>query len=360
MEDKEFQEKIKRCFKPIDEIVKTLMDQKLGIQPKKQMTVFSSYAELRQMLDSYGQLEIIPKKPIDYHPYLKKGCLGTKDKLSRNYIFAIDSVDVDNCAFNCHVIGEYDFDKDERMGYRCGRSLSCQWYLNAGEKYFYNVNQYPDEKYIEFVFTKTVIASKDVDQIRDNGGKSEHKDLSHPGRDDKRNRYNVKEIKKEDRADYKDTAFDPDMKTGENKMESMNIRMAKELHKVAKMLLARDLGRTWGDEQKHVEMVQNGKFDSYLDDFMKYVNNAREQYYKKEFPNLKCEPLICNKSRNYVKIIVVQDGQQRSVWGFVNMANGDILKAAGWNAPAKHARGNIFDTNSWKGSFSPFGPNYLR
>jgi hypothetical protein len=42
------------------------------------------------------------------------------------------------------------------------------------------------------------------------------------------------------------------------------------------------------------------------------------------------------------------------------MANGDLLKAAGWNSPAKHARGNIFEMNSWKGSFSPYGPTYLR
>jgi hypothetical protein len=52
-------------------------------------------------------------------------------------------------------------------------------------------------------------------------------------------------------------------------------------------------------------MVQNGKFDMFLDAFMKYVNYKREQYYKKEFPSLKCEPLIYKKSRNYVKIIEV-------------------------------------------------------
>jgi hypothetical protein len=56
-----------------------------------------------------------------------------------------------------------------------------------------------------------------------------------------------------------------------------------------------------------------------------------------------------------------------SVWGFVAKADGelkgiphkkgDVFKAAGWRAPAKWARGSIFDTNSnW---FEWTGPNYL-
>ena len=56
-----------------------------------------------------------------------------------------------------------------------------------------------------------------------------------------------------------------------------------------------------------------------------------------------------------------------SVWGFIAKTDGvlkgipyfvgDVFKAAGWRAPAKHVRGSIFssDTN-W---FSWTGPNYL-
>jgi hypothetical protein len=42
----------------------------------------------------------------------------------------------------------------------------------------------------------------------------------------------------------------------------------------------------------------------------------------------------------------------------VPMLKGDILKAAGWSAPAKHSRGSIFDKEMHK-SFSWTGPNYL-
>ena len=53
---------------------------------------------------------------------------------------------------------------------------------------------------------------KDVDFIRDNGGKVEHKDLSKPSRDDRKNPFSEDNIQKDDRKDYKDTTFDPDMR----------------------------------------------------------------------------------------------------------------------------------------------------
>jgi len=67
--------------------------------------------------------------------------------------------------------------------------------------------------------------------------------------------------------------------------------------------------------------------------------------------------------RKFIKVV-----NGNSVWGFVAkvdgvhkglpMLKGDILKAAGWRAPAKHSRGSIFDKEMHK-SFSWTGPNYL-
>ena len=64
--------------------------------------------------------------------------------------------------------------------------------------------------------------------------------------------------------------------------------------------------------------------------------------------------------QKYIKII-----RDNSVWGFiVNTDNdkvfkkGDILKAAGWNAPARNAaRGNILDDDYY---INWTGPLYLR
>lgn len=54
-------------------------------------------------------------------------------------------------------------------------------------------------------------------------------------------------------------------------------------------------------------------------------------------PQLSTEP-----GRRYVRIIA-KDDQWRSAFGFVDTTNGDVLKAADWKAPAKGARGNIYD-----------------
>jgi hypothetical protein len=73
--------------------------------------------------------------------------------------------------------------------------------------------------------------------------------------------------------------------------------------------------------------------------------------------------LSLKRGRKFVKVI-----EGSSVWGFVSLVNGthkgapifvgDIMKAAGWSAPAKHSRGSIFDAEVHK-SFSWTGPNYL-
>jgi hypothetical protein len=71
------------------------------------------------------------------------------------------------------------------------------------------------------------------------------------------------------------------------------------------------------------------------------------------------ENLRYEEGRKYIKVIA-----GNSVWGFImkdddkKFRKGDILKAAGWNAPARNAaRGNIIDggyTVQWT------GPLYLK
>jgi len=72
--------------------------------------------------------------------------------------------------------------------------------------------------------------------------------------------------------------------------------------------------------------------------------------------------LRVKSGKKYDKVI-----QGSSVWGFIAKTNGvlkgipynkgDVFKAAGWRAPAKHVRGSIYDTNQdW---FSWTGPRYM-
>ena len=67
-----------------------------------------------------------------------------------------------------------------------------------------------------------------------------------------------------------------------------------------------------------------------------------------------------------MEIFTVEEGEPRSVWGFINVGNkkfqlGDILKAAGWAAPALNkARGNIFEGYEIDPRTSRlYGPDYL-
>jgi hypothetical protein len=49
------------------------------------------------------------------------------------------------------------------------------------------------------------------------------------------------------------------------------------------------------------------------------------------------------KGSRFIRLVSI-DGTSRSAFGFVDKANGNVLKAASWAQPAKNfARGNIFD-----------------
>jgi hypothetical protein len=64
--------------------------------------------------------------------------------------------------------------------------------------------------------------------------------------------------------------------------------------------------------------------------------------------------------RKYAKIVSHDsNGSSEGVWGFVEIATGNILKAAGWAKPAKHARGHI-DTAVYGRNYHWTGPAYLR
>ena len=73
------------------------------------------------------------------------------------------------------------------------------------------------------------------------------------------------------------------------------------------------------------------------------------------------ESLNIKVGRKYTKVL-----QGSSVWGFIANSDGelkgiphkkgDVFKAASWRAPAKWARGNIFDGGKF---YRWTGPNYL-
>ena len=101
-------------------------------------------------------------------------------------------------------------------------------------------------------------------------------------------------------------------------------------------------------------------FDDAMDNLL---DKVQEDYSKLGMKHRTKLDLKLKPGRKFIKVV-----EGNRVWGFVAkvdglhkglpMAKGDILKAAGWRAPAKHSRGNIFDVEMHK-SFSWTGPNYL-
>ena len=109
--------------------------------------------------------------------------------------------------------------------------------------------------------------------------------------------------------------------------------------------------------------VVKNDFDSALDNLLE---NIRKDYFKwsggKGSDSWNNDHLSLKPGRKFIKVI-----SGTSVWGFVAkkdgthkglpMKAGDVLKAASWNAAAKHTRGNIFDVN--QDYFEWTGPNYI-
>ena len=114
-----------------------------------------------------------------------------------------------------------------------------------------------------------------------------------------------------------------------------------------------NLPSSWGD--KSLALLR-------LDRWLWSAQDLVNKYYATNFDILTPSLLEMSDGRRYIRIDTINDGGrgQRSVWAFIDKKTGDILKPAGYKAPAKHARGNLFDSNSGLGSLTPHGPAYLK
>ena len=110
-------------------------------------------------------------------------------------------------------------------------------------------------------------------------------------------------------------------------------------------------------------MTKNGlSFDEAMDNLLLQIQVDYDNW-GGNGGNGKTLDLKIKTGRKFTKII-----EGNRVWGFISRVDGvhkgapikvgDIMKAAGWAAAAKHSRGSIFDKDFHK-SFSWTGPNYL-
>lgn len=106
---------------------------------------------------------------------------------------------------------------------------------------------------------------------------------------------------------------------------------------------------------EHTADEFNAKFETFL------AGCARisQEHSAKHFPNNENSVFSYERGQRYIRV-VRSDYGARSVHCFVDTTTGDVLKAAGWRAPAKGVRGNIFDDKNGLGRMGPYGTAYNR
>lgn len=98
------------------------------------------------------------------------------------------------------------------------------------------------------------------------------------------------------------------------------------------------------------EPIFNNVFDTALEEYVKELTEKHLEYDKKHWPGLlekhgQYSFFIVQRGSKYAKILVANEPNKKvgAVHCFVEIANGNIHKAASWNAPQKNGvRGNIY------------------
>jgi hypothetical protein len=93
-------------------------------------------------------------------------------------------------------------------------------------------------------------------------------------------------------------------------------------------------------------------FDAALAAFVAAVNEGFDKQNAKmadTFPDGYYKPVQLEAGSKNIRVVSVSGGRggSRSCYCFVEKATGNVLKSAGWKAPAKGARANIYKPESY-------------
>lgn len=98
------------------------------------------------------------------------------------------------------------------------------------------------------------------------------------------------------------------------------------------------------------------RLNSFLTSAQDMIHNTMQKTYFYE--------LSIKAGKKYVKILatVNHNGNkgQQSLFCFINMENGDILKAESYSKPHPTPRGNIFSEDLGMSGINTYGANYIR
>lgn len=96
-----------------------------------------------------------------------------------------------------------------------------------------------------------------------------------------------------------------------------------------------------------------------------------DAYRATNFPTLAKSELVVNQGSRYIRIDDIdrnpkygqpneREFNRQSAWAFIDRTTGDVLKPASFKAPAKGARGNIFDQWNGLARVTAYGPQYVK
>ena len=119
----------------------------------------------------------------------------------------------------------------------------------------------------------------------------------------------------------------------------------------------------WANEAPEPEPVRDTKAD--VNAFAERVQGIVNTYWSRngyDAHGRTPDAVSVMFGRKYARLVLssTNGGTSRSVHCFVDMTNGDVLKSASWKAPAKHARGNIYNSDQGMGCVNQYGAAYLR
>ena len=100
-------------------------------------------------------------------------------------------------------------------------------------------------------------------------------------------------------------------------------------------------------------------FETALANWLAMAQERIDRHFATHYPKVETPTLTVEPRRKRL-CIVKAETSSRSVFAFIDLATGDILKPASWKAPAKHARGNLFDESGGLKNVDSYGPAYLR
>jgi hypothetical protein len=98
--------------------------------------------------------------------------------------------------------------------------------------------------------------------------------------------------------------------------------------------------------------------------FVKAAETQMLALHRASFPDWTlAEPVLAfNLGQRYARVIRKDSTASAggSAYCFIDLTNGDVLKAASWKAPAKGARGNLADAHGGLKAVGQYGAIYLR